>query len=235
MQLLTSRRTNSVCPFFSLSVEVDWRRQVRTFLIGGRRHIKKFQTHQKSKASLSTYLFSKKEFSFKTTFIDSFISSTLYILRSINSSCWYQHHLFVLWYLALRSSEPFRHVNLPRGSRAFSKTIVKRSKFEEQLSQLSAQGMANGALKSLITCILTQCNSYAQTTPCRFKKELIKACTQANPSATSIEIDSLNQLLVNIGHPDEKLSEADLKLLLAEAGVAESKRSIPVDKIIQLM
>ncbi len=76
-------------------------------------------------------------------------------------------------------------------------------------------------------------SSYSRETPSRFKKEIIKAL--ADPTTSTIEIDSLNQILVNIGRPQDKLSEADLSLLLAEAGVEETQRSIPVDKIIQLM
>lgn len=76
-------------------------------------------------------------------------------------------------------------------------------------------------------------SSYSRETPSRFKKEIIKAL--ADPITSTIEIDSLNQILVNIGRPQDKLSEADLSLLLAEAGVEETQRSIPVDKIIQLM
>lgn len=75
--------------------------------------------------------------------------------------------------------------------------------------------------------------NYSRETPSRFKKEIIKAL--ADPTTSTIEIDSLNQILVNIGRPQDKLSEADLSLLLAEAGVEETQRSIPVDKIIQLM
>ena len=57
----------------------------------------------------------------------------------------------------------------------------------------------------------------------------------ANPITSMVEIESLNKILVNIGRPQDTLSEDDLNLLLEEAGVARSQRSIPVDKIIQLM
>jgi Ca2+-binding EF-hand superfamily protein len=61
---------------------------------------------------------------------------------------------------------------------------------------------------------------------------LIKAL--GSPSSSAIEIDSLNQMLINIGRPDERLSEKDLDLLLKEAGVND-QRSIPVETFVQLM
>ncbi len=88
----------------------------------------------------------------------------------------------------------------------------------------------------ILPCHFLTCptfSSYSRETPSRFKKELLKALS--NPVTSAIEIDSLNQILVNIGRPEDKLSDADLDLLLAEAGVEEKQRSIPVDKIIQLM
>jgi Ca2+-binding EF-hand superfamily protein len=75
-------------------------------------------------------------------------------------------------------------------------------------------------------------SSYSRESPSRFKKELIKAL--GSPSSSAIEIDSLNQMLINIGRPDERLSENDLDLLLKEAGVND-QRSIPVEKFVQLM
>jgi hypothetical protein len=65
-------------------------------------------------------------------------------------------------------------------------------------------------------------SSYSRETPSRFEKELLKALS--NPVTSAIEIDSLNQILVNIGRPEDKLSDADLDLLLAEAGVEEKQR-----------
>lgn len=48
-------------------------------------------------------------------------------------------------------------------------------------------------------------------------------------------MDALNAILVNIGRPEERLTEAELDAILAEAGVAAEDRVIPVDKMIQLM
>lgn len=75
--------------------------------------------------------------------------------------------------------------------------------------------------------------SYSRESPSRFKKELVKAL--GAPSSSAIEIDSLNQILINIGRPNDTLSDADLELLLKEAGGVDNKRSIPVEKIVQLM
>jgi hypothetical protein len=57
----------------------------------------------------------------------------------------------------------------------------------------------------------------------------------ANPKTSAVEIDSLNQILINIGRPQDTLNESDVDLLLAEAGVEDSQRSIPVEKLLQLM
>jgi hypothetical protein len=47
-----------------------------------------------------------------------------------------------------------------------------------------------------------------------------------------IQIDSLNQLLKNIGRADACLSVEDQNVVLKEAGVAD--RSIPVSKVLQM-
>jgi hypothetical protein len=49
----------------------------------------------------------------------------------------------------------------------------------------------------------------------------------ANPETSAVEIDSLNQILINIGRPQDTLDESDVVLLLAEAGVyVESKSRV---------
>lgn len=75
--------------------------------------------------------------------------------------------------------------------------------------------------------------SYSRETPHRFKRELVKA---ANPNYSgSIKVDTLNQILVNIGKAEERLSEEELKVLMTEANGSMANREISMEKVIQLM
>eukprot|EP00547_Thalassionema_nitzschioides_P005600 CAMPEP_0194210316 /NCGR_PEP_ID=MMETSP0156-20130528/8153_1 /TAXON_ID=33649 /ORGANISM="Thalassionema nitzschioides, Strain L26-B" /LENGTH=130 /DNA_ID=CAMNT_0038937643 /DNA_START=40 /DNA_END=432 /DNA_ORIENTATION=- len=60
--------------------------------------------------------------------------------------------------------------------------------------------------------------NYSRETPKRFKKELIKAaCSKSQTeAATTVAIESLNQILINIGRPDQCLSEDDMNRLCSE-------------------
>lgn len=78
-------------------------------------------------------------------------------------------------------------------------------------------------------------NSFSRETPNRFRKELLKAVEKEGCTKGAVEVDALNAILVNIGRPEERLTEAELDAILAEAGVAAEDRVIPVDKMIQLM
>lgn len=49
----------------------------------------------------------------------------------------------------------------------------------------------------------------------------------------TIVVDNLNTLLVNIGRPDQILSEEELTTLVEEAG--GSDRAIPASKVLQLV
>lgn len=83
--------------------------------------------------------------------------------------------------------------------------------------------------------VLCSC-SYSQETPTRFKKELVKAAQGKDLKNTSlVQVDSLNQILINIGRPEDRLSEDELKTLLNEAGCSEDSRYIPVATMMQLM
>jgi len=75
--------------------------------------------------------------------------------------------------------------------------------------------------------------SFSRETPNRFRKELIKAAETDTCAKGTVEVDSLNTILVNIGRPEEKLTEEELNAILREAGA--DNRAIPVDKMIQLM
>lgn len=68
--------------------------------------------------------------------------------------------------------------------------------------------------------------------PSRFRKDLLKVVEKDGAKGV-VEVDALNTILVNIGRPEERLSEEELNTILSEAGVDD--RAIPVDKMIQLM
>ena len=75
--------------------------------------------------------------------------------------------------------------------------------------------------------------SFSRETPSRFRKELIKAAMSESHVQGAVEVDTLNQLLVNIGSK-ERLSKDELNAILLAIGVKD-KRAIPIDKMIQLM
>jgi hypothetical protein len=76
----------------------------------------------------------------------------------------------------------------------------------------------------------SECDSFSDETPSRFKKHVIKAVQC--PEQGDVQIDSLNKILENIGRSDARLSVEEQNLLLKEAGV--SSRSIPVSKMMQM-
>jgi hypothetical protein len=75
--------------------------------------------------------------------------------------------------------------------------------------------------------------SFSRETPSRFRKELIKAAVNAGHVQGAVEVDTLNQVLVNIGS-SERLSDEELNEILAAAG-NKGERIIPVDKMLKLM
>ena len=51
-----------------------------------------------------------------------------------------------------------------------------------------------------------------------------------------IKVDNLNQVLVNIGHEQDRLSEEELRMLLAAADASASgDRLISVEDVMKLM
>mmetsp|Transcript_30207 Transcript_30207/g.69686 ORF Transcript_30207/g.69686 Transcript_30207/m.69686 type:complete len:81 (-) Transcript_30207:141-383(-) len=74
--------------------------------------------------------------------------------------------------------------------------------------------------------------SFSRETPHRFRKELFKAVPKE--SGDAIQVDTMNQILVNIGRPGDLLTEEEWNLLLKDAGSSDN-RSIPVEKMMQLM
>lgn len=79
------------------------------------------------------------------------------------------------------------------------------------------------------------CRSFSDETPTRFKKHIVKAAIQNNVDQSCIRVESLNDILVNIGRADARLSQEEQATLLQAAGVTNNERSISVDKIMQLM
>ena len=61
--------------------------------------------------------------------------------------------------------------------------------------------------------------SYSRETPSRFKKDLIKVIAADNGS---VEVDTLNHFLVNIGCSDKILSNEEFTSLLNETGAKSS-------------
>jgi hypothetical protein len=49
----------------------------------------------------------------------------------------------------------------------------------------------------------------------------------------TVKVDSLNQILINIGRPDQLLSESDMRQLLHEAGA--KSRSIEMSAMMELV
>ena len=75
--------------------------------------------------------------------------------------------------------------------------------------------------------------SYSRDTPTRFKKELIRA---AQSDEGTIQIEELNQVLINIGKEEERLSEDEFDQLLKAAGEdAKKGRCITTSQMWQLV
>jgi hypothetical protein len=72
--------------------------------------------------------------------------------------------------------------------------------------------------------------SFSRETPQRFKKEMVAA---AQSTDGTVKVDYLNQILINIGRPDQLLSEAEMHQLLVEAGA--KSRSIEMSAMMQLV
>lgn len=72
-------------------------------------------------------------------------------------------------------------------------------------------------------------SNYTYETRSRFQKEVTKVLAQGN----TVQLDTLNVFLKNIGRHDALLSEAELDALSREAGA--SSRIVETDRIVQLM
>lgn len=64
--------------------------------------------------------------------------------------------------------------------------------------------------------------SYSRETPYRFKRDLFQALANGQQR---VEVDSLNNLLVNIGRTDQLLSEEELASLLQQARETSSSNA----------
>lgn len=77
--------------------------------------------------------------------------------------------------------------------------------------------------------------SYSRELPSRFKKELLRAVqSPTSQSNDSIEVDSLNRILINIGKADQILSEDELTILLKDSGI-KNTRSLTTNAILELV
>jgi hypothetical protein len=79
---------------------------------------------------------------------------------------------------------------------------------------------------TFLMSIFNLLGSFSRETPQRFKKEMVKAI-QSNDG--TVMVDSLNQILINIGRSDQLLSESEMHQLLVEAGA--KSRSIEMSAI----
>ena len=80
--------------------------------------------------------------------------------------------------------------------------------------------------------------SFSRETPVRFRKELLKAVAgQAGGIIDGqIQVDRLNDILINIGRPDQLLSEEEKNVLLQEAGpLCSTTRCMSTATMIDLM
>jgi hypothetical protein len=92
---------------------------------------------------------------------------------------------------------------------------------------LTVAAFASIALLSTHQCVYP---SYSQELITRFQKELLSPYLSSNGS---VEIDALNNLLVNIGHPQDCLTAEEQSVILKEAG--SSNRSIALKKMVELI
>lgn len=77
--------------------------------------------------------------------------------------------------------------------------------------------------------------SYSRETPKRFKKELIKAACTKQEAGEVVGMESLNQILINIGKPDQRLTEEDMNQLLGEFGAQNNNRTMSIDNMMKLI
>jgi hypothetical protein len=76
--------------------------------------------------------------------------------------------------------------------------------------------------------------SFSDELPSRFKKTLFKDVVKQ--SDDTIEIDTINRLLVNIGRSDQVLSKDELDMILTECGEKpESTRCLPTAAMVALV
>ena len=73
-------------------------------------------------------------------------------------------------------------------------------------------------------------SSFSREIPSRFKKELLQPYVGTDGA---VEIENLNKLMSNIGHPEGLLSSDEQRLLLEEAG--SSNGCITVKKMMELI
>jgi hypothetical protein len=80
--------------------------------------------------------------------------------------------------------------------------------------------------------------SFSRETPVRFRKELLKAVAGQTGGIIDgqIQVDRLNDILINIGRPDQLLSEEEKNVLLQEAGpLCSTTRCMSTATMIDLM
>jgi len=75
-------------------------------------------------------------------------------------------------------------------------------------------------------------NSYTQTIPSRFKKDVLKAATVSN-SNTQIGVEGLNRVICNI-ELQNRVTSDDVEVLFAELGDGGSGM-IPVDRMMAVL
>ena len=69
--------------------------------------------------------------------------------------------------------------------------------------------------------------SFSRELPSRFKKELVKSVLPPSQSAASIDV--VNQILVNIGQPEQQLSEQELFVL------NDGQQTITANQMMELL
>jgi hypothetical protein len=72
--------------------------------------------------------------------------------------------------------------------------------------------------------------SYSRAVPTRFKKEILQPYVGNDET---VEVEQLNRLLTNIGHPQDCLSPEEQTEFLKAAG--SPNRCIPVKKMMELI
>ena len=125
------------------------------------------------------------------------------------------------------------HLNvlLLRSSSASSKSTAENSK---SIPVAELRGPVFLTRVSHLFVVQFLLYSFSRETPNRFRKELIKAAVNESHANGAVEVETLNKILINIGRPEERLSDEELNAILAEAGAMDD-RIISVDKMLQLM